>query len=67
MKKILLLFSIVVNFSCAQKHQADLIVTNAKVYTVNNVFDIAEAFAIKDGKFLEVGSNETILKAIFII
>jgi len=63
MKKLILLFSILVNYSCAQKQQADLIVTNAKVYTVNNTFDITEAFAVKDGKFLEVGSNDAILKA----
>ena len=60
MKKLTFLFIIIVNISCAQKKLADLIVTNAKVYTVNNTFEIAEAFAIKDGKFLETGSVEAI-------
>ena len=62
MKKLILLVLIVFNLSCAQKQQVDFIVTNAKVYTVNEAFDTAEAFAIKDGKFLEVGSNAAIIE-----
>jgi len=50
--------------SCAQnKQEADLIVTNALVYQVNDSFDMAEAFAVKDGKFVAVGSNDEILGA----
>jgi predicted amidohydrolase YtcJ len=45
----------------AQKQQADLIVHNAVVYTVNNQFSTAEAFAVKDGKFIGVGSSKDIL------
>jgi predicted amidohydrolase YtcJ len=45
----------------AQKQQADLIVHNAIVYTVNNQFSTAEAFAVKDGKFLGVGSSKDIM------
>lgn len=40
--------------------KVDLIVTNARVYTVNNSFAVAESFAVQDGKFLAVGSNEEI-------
>ncbi len=43
------------------KENADLIVHNAKIYTLNPQFEIAEAFAVKDGNFLAVGSNEKIL------
>ncbi|MBC5774934.1 amidohydrolase [Pontibacter sp. KCTC 32443] len=39
---------------------ADLIVYNGTVYTVNNNFDKAEAFAVKDGKILAVGTSEEI-------
>jgi len=46
--------------SC-KKEQVDLIVHNAKVYTVNNEFQIAESFAIKDGKFIAVGQFDEIL------
>lgn len=38
-----------------------MILTNAKIYTVNEGFEIAEAFAVKDGKIVEVGTSETIL------
>jgi predicted amidohydrolase YtcJ len=36
---------------------ADTVYTNGKIYTVNEVQPWAEAVAIKDGKFLIVGSN----------
>ncbi|WP_242928369.1 amidohydrolase [Pontibacter vulgaris] len=39
---------------------ADLIVYNGNVYTVNNSFGKAEAFAVKDGKILETGTSEAI-------
>ncbi len=42
--------------------QVDLIVYNAKVYTINPNFDLAEAFAVKDGKFVAVGTSSDILK-----
>ncbi len=47
--------------SCMGK-KADLIVYNAKVYTVNDKFDTVEAFAVKDGKIIELGSNTEIEK-----
>lgn len=62
MKKIILLLLLISFVSCQKKIQADSIVINAKVYTVNSNFDEAEAFAIKDGKFVEVGSSENIQK-----
>ena len=39
---------------------ADLIVYNGTVYTVNDKFDVAEAFAVKDGKIIAVGTSEEI-------
>ena len=47
---------------CQNKTGADLIIYNATVYTVNNSFDQAQAFAVKDGKFLGVGTTEAIQK-----
>lgn len=44
--------------SCSER--VDLIVTDANIYTVNAAFDKAEAFAVKDGKFVAVGSNDQI-------
>src|SRR5579863_4933855 len=37
--------------------KADLVVTNAKVYTVDTRMPRAEAFAVKDGRFLAVGTT----------
>lgn len=45
--------------SCNQP-KADLIIYNAKIYTVNDKFDIAEAIAVKDGKILAVGKTADI-------
>ncbi len=63
MKKLfyILLLSILIISSCNEKDQVDLIVTNAKVYTVNNDFELVESFAIKDGKFIAVGTSKEIL------
>src|SRR5258708_34863643 len=36
----------------------DLVVTNAKVYTVGPAMPRAEAFAVKAGRFVAVGSTE---------
>ena len=45
--------------SC-QVRKADWVVFNANVYTVNETFEKATAFAIKDGKFISVGSDEIV-------
>jgi len=60
MKKILglLLFSMLLMSCGSQKEKADLLVFNANVYTVNDEFGKAEAFVVKDGKFLEVGTSQ---------
>lgn len=42
---------------------ADLIVYNARIYTVDSSFSIAEAMAIRDGKFLRAGTNAEIRAA----
>lgn len=47
--------------SCT-KTSVDLIVHNAKVYTVDNQFSKAQAFAVKDGKFVAIDSDKNILK-----
>lgn len=49
-------------FSCENKEEADLIVTNANIYTVDADFSKASSVAIKDGKFVGVGNTEEILK-----
>lgn len=39
---------------------ADLIVLNAKVYTVDSAFTVAQAFAVKEGKIVDLGTTEHI-------
>ena len=61
-KKILTLVIAIALFSCQQeKLDVDLIVTNANIYTVDDEFNKQEAFAVKDGKFIAVGSSEEII------
>ena len=62
MKKIfaLLIICIVITSCGSQKEEADLLVFNANVYTVNDGFEKAEAFAVKDGRFVEVGTSESL-------
>ena len=60
-----LLFLVLVGlffFSCENnsKEAADLLVINAKIYTVDANFSTAEAFAVKDGKFIAVGTTKEI-------
>jgi predicted amidohydrolase YtcJ len=61
MQKLTFLLLVLITASCSKKEQADLIVTNANIYTVNDYFETAQAFAVKDGKFLEVGTTKDIL------
>ncbi|WP_296381003.1 amidohydrolase [Winogradskyella sp.] len=57
MKKLLYILTLITIFSCQKdKEQADLIVANANIYTVDNDFTKAEALAVKDGKIIAVGS-----------
>jgi predicted amidohydrolase YtcJ len=56
-----LLFLIIFS-NCNPKMDADLIILNAKVYTVDPSFSISEAFAVKDGKILSTGTTRDILK-----
>lgn len=55
-----ILFSLLL-YSCTTKNDADLLLHNAVVYTVNNQFETAQALAVKDGKILAIGSDEAIL------
>ncbi|NND25340.1 MAG: amidohydrolase [Flavobacteriaceae bacterium] len=62
MRKSTFLVVIILILGCSKKEQADLIVTNSNTYTVNDENAQVEAFAIKDGKFIAVGSTATILE-----
>ena len=49
--------------SCTQKEEADLLVYNAVVYTVDSAFTITQAIAVKDGKIAATGSTDSLRKA----
>ncbi|MDT7833509.1 amidohydrolase [Flavobacteriaceae bacterium S356] len=60
MKKLIFLIVLIVSFTSCKQQEVDLIVTNANIYTVNTNFSKAQAFAIKNGKFLAVGTTQEI-------
>jgi len=47
-------------FSCSQKSNVDLLVYNAKIYTIDSSFSTAEAIAVNDGKIVEVGTTTSL-------
>lgn len=64
LSRIFTLIFLLAMISCtSQKEPVDIIVHNARVYTVDDQFSVQEAFAVKDGKFIAAGSNEDILQA----
>lgn len=62
MKKLMILFGMLtLLMSCnSEKEKADLLVFNGKIYTVDSAFSKAEAFVVKDGKFLETGTSDAL-------
>lgn len=57
----MLLVSACLLAGCQSKQSVDLIVHNATIYTVDAAFSKAEAFAVKDGKFVAIGKSADIL------
>jgi len=57
---ILLGFAIVTSCNNQPKETADTIYINGKIYTVEKTMEWAEAFAVKDGKFIAVGTTKDI-------
>jgi predicted amidohydrolase YtcJ len=47
-------------FALADPRSADLIVRNARVYTMEPGAPTAQAFAVRDGRIIAVGSNEAV-------
>jgi len=47
-------------FGCGESQKIDLIVHNAKIYTVNESFTIAQAMAIDKGKIIAIGAENEI-------
>ena len=62
MKKIYTLLIIFLAFISCNNFTADLIIHNAKVYTVNEDFDVVSAVVVKDGKIIDVGAEDLVAK-----
>ena len=54
---LFLIFSFLLFTSCSS-NDADLIIHNATIYTVNESFETATAVVVKDGKFIAVGGED---------
>ncbi len=52
----------ILSSSCKFRQKADMVIHNAKIYTVDTNFSVAEAMAVRDGKIIAIGKNEDILK-----
>ena len=60
-KKLWPLLACIFIASCKDKeYNADLLVKNAKVYTVDSIFTMADAFVVTNGKIMAVGKGDTI-------
>lgn len=61
MRKLIIAIGILITIAWKKPQPADLIIYHAKIYTVNSTFATAQAMAIKDGKIIAIGSNNSIL------
>lgn len=57
---LIILFIVFVLISCGESQKIDLIVHNAKIYTVNETFAVAEAMAVDKGKIIAIGAENEI-------
>ncbi len=63
--QLIILFAVALALSSCSNYlanEADTIVYDGIVYTVNNNFETVQAFAVKDGKIIATGTDDEILK-----
>lgn len=58
---LLITFCLLSLSSFAQKKKADLILYNAKIYTVDAAFSVATAMVVSDGKIIATGDSKNLL------
>jgi predicted amidohydrolase YtcJ len=51
--------------ACRETSESDLLIYNARIYTVDSSFSVAEAMAVKDGKIQEVGTSADLTRKYF--
>ena len=63
MRKIYFLLSIgFLLASCQNLEPVDLLITHAKIYTVDGDFSVKQAMAIKDGKIVATGTRDALAR-----
>ena len=60
LKKLLPILLVILTGCELMKEKVDLVIVNAKVYTVDDSFSEAQAFAVQNGKFIAVGTTDEI-------
>ena len=56
---LILIISFII-MSCTKRENVDLIVVNAKIYTVDSTMSITNSMAIREGRIVETGTREVI-------
>ena len=63
MNKLVIIITIIIcTLGCSNKNNADILIYNAKIYTVDNKFSIAEAMVINNKKIIAIGKLDSIQK-----
>jgi predicted amidohydrolase YtcJ len=65
MRIVLIVTFIIFLSACRSTSEADLIIYNAKIYTVDSTFGTAEAMAVRDGKIIAIGTSPEITQKYF--
>ena len=60
MRGLLLAFLMFQGIEIHAANEADLVIKNAQIFTASQTIGEAEAVAVKDGRFLAVGTNDEI-------
>lgn len=61
-KNILIILTAISAMACIKREKVDLIVTNAKIYSVDSAFTVHSSMAISNGKIIAIGEKENIEK-----
>ncbi len=62
MKKLLTVFTLLILVGCQKKEEIDLLVSAAKIYTVNDNFKVAKAMAVNNSKIIALAGDIEELK-----
>ena len=61
-KNILIILTAISAMACSKREKVDLIVTNAKIYSVDSAFTVHNSMAISNGRIIAIGEKENIEK-----